>query len=442
MIKYLNLISIFIFFSCKTDLPNYNNTYEEKLTVFANIAIQQITTNMYTMNVGTVHVSNTASITQDIQKEDLIIDNAEIVMNYQNLEGENITIRNCIDQLTDPCFLFDNNSNGYNLINDESLQLPALGDTVKLNVTHDNLSVSAFTILPNSLEVNSSDMSPYLCEGNEIAVDTVITDNFLNFGTSLVDYLVNSGTISIDSLSGFEFSNLYDLVEFNLLNNLDSVAYQNYKNFIIQNPTLSKIKLRDNGNCYIGSFASYPYFRIDFNSNANTSINIVNIALESDRVKSLHENGNNESGEDLNCNGIKGEGSGASYYQNLFYDYACQNESTFDLFKLWKDPITYDEQHRLRFTNPNIWLADTSPIPMMWLYFNYYGLQLINVQVVDQAYYDYFSGDPFVFNNQQNQFILPDSNIENGYGLFSSTLSNSFFIYLDRHPDNINNLSK
>ena len=79
---------------------------------------------------------------------------------------------------------------------------------------------------------------------------------------------------------------------------------------------------------------------------------------------------------------------------------------------------------------------------MMWLYFNYYGLQLINVQVVDQAYYDYFSGDPFVFNNQQNQFILPDSNIENGYGLFSSTLSKSFFIYLDRHPDNINNLSK
>ena len=39
-----------------------------------------------------MHVSNTASITQDIQKEDLIIDNAEIVMNYQNLEGENIEL--------------------------------------------------------------------------------------------------------------------------------------------------------------------------------------------------------------------------------------------------------------------------------------------------------------------------------------------------------------
>ena len=77
---------------------------------------------------------------------------------------------------------------------------------------------------------------------------------------------------------------------------------------------------------------------------------------------------------------------------------------------------------------------------MMWLYFNYYGLQLINVQVVDEAYYDYFTGDPFVFNNQQNQFILPDSNIKNGYGLFSSNLSKSFFIYAKRHPENINDL--
>ena len=46
------------------------------------------------------------------------------------------------------------------------------------------------------------------------------------------------------------------------------------------------------------------------------------------------------------------------------------------------------------------------------------------VQAADQAYYDYFSGDPI----GKNPYILPDSNIEGGYGLFSSTFSKAFFI--------------
>ena len=38
--------------------------------------------------------------------------------------------------------------------------------------------------------------------------------------------------------------------------------------------------------------------------------------------------------------------------------------------------------------------------------------------------YDYLSGDPL----GQNQYIIPDSNIEGGYGLFTSNYSKAFFL--------------
>ena len=60
----------------------------------------------------------------------------------------------------------------------------------------------------------------------------------------------------------------------------------------------------------------------------------------------------------------------------------------------------------------------------MWLYFNYYGKHLVVVQSSDEAYYDYLSGDPL----GQNQYIIPDSNIEGGYGLFTSNYSKAFFL--------------
>mgnify|MGYP004126445441 CR=1 FL=1 len=67
---------------------------------------------------------------------------------------------------------------------------------------------------------------------------------------------------------------------------------------------------------------------------------------------------------------------------------------------------------------------DGFAIPAVFLYFNYYGKHLMMIQSSDKAYYDYLSGDPI----GKNQYILPDSNIENGYGLFSSTFTKPFFI--------------
>lgn len=428
-------INLILFYSCNIELPNTNNSYEEKLTVFSNIELQQLKTDSLIMNIGTIYVSLTAGLDQNIERDSLYIENAYIDMQYTSNQNQNIVISNCNTTSISPCFEYNQEQNGYTLKNGPPLN-PNLGDTVNLEISYQEYEVSAKTKLPNDISISSIDSSPYLCEGDEIPVKTVNTDNFLPVFESLVTFFFNEGIINIDNFNEF---NPYDLI-----NNLDSTNYSKYQEFIenLNDSLLSKIELRDNGNCYIGSFASYPYFRINFESENNTSINIINTALEAERIKSIYEEGNNDTGIDLNCNDIKGEGFNAGYYQNLFYDYACQYDVTFDIFKIWKDDITYDEENRLRFTNPFVWLADTSPIPMMWLYFNYYGLQLINVQIVDEAYYDYFTGDPFVFNNQQNQFILPDSNIKNGYGLFSSNLSKSFFIYAKRHPDNINEIMK
>ena len=65
---------------------------------------------------------------------------------------------------------------------------------------------------------------------------------------------------------------------------------------------------------------------------------------------------------------------------------------------------------------------------MSWLYFNYYGLQLITVQATDINFYNYLQGDPL----ENNIYTLPGSNIEGGYGLFSSHTYEKFYVYLKK----------
>jgi hypothetical protein len=424
MKKILIILSItFILSSCDFNLPTIDNSYEEKLTVFSNVEIQAFDNNNI-MSIDIIHVSLTSGIEQDVQKDSLYINNANLLMTYTSINDDNINIENCTVTDSVQCFRYNSILKGYEFVG--NAQTPHLGDSLFLEVSYSDYKVNAYTLIPENMDISSTDITPYNCNGEAIDVKAIKTDNFNIIFEELSTFFIDKGIITLDEIENI---NLLDII-----NNLDSLNYIKYTDFIIkkiEESSLSKIELKDNGECYIGSFASYPYFRINFerSMNINTSINIINYALEANRIKYIYE----PMGEDINCNEIYSEGDSTGFYENLFYDYGCQSESGIDIFKLWKNEYTFDTESRLRFTNPFVWLADTSPIPMMWLYFNYYGLQLITVQSVDQAYYDYFTGDPFVFNSQQNQFILPDSNIENGYGLFSSSLSKSFFIYADRY---------
>jgi hypothetical protein len=64
---------------------------------------------------------------------------------------------------------------------------------------------------------------------------------------------------------------------------------------------------------------------------------------------------------------------------------------------------------------------------MTWLFFDYYGLHLMTFQATDDATFNYFQGLP-----EFNQYVMPNSNVVNGYGLVSSSASSSFLVYIKR----------
>ena len=43
--------NLILFYSCNIELPNTNNSYEEKLTVFSNIELQQLKPDSLIMNI-------------------------------------------------------------------------------------------------------------------------------------------------------------------------------------------------------------------------------------------------------------------------------------------------------------------------------------------------------------------------------------------------------
>jgi len=167
----------------------------------------------------------------------------------------------------------------------------------------------------------------------------------------------------------------------------------------------------------VGSFASKPYFVLDIDDqeeedNPNLSaIRILSYALE-EKYMGLEPSNDDGTFFDYNQNEIQD-----MTLINTFYD-------TTAVFKIWKGPYFRDENYNPYLLNPFVWTVETSPSPIMWLYFNYYGKHLIVIQSSDDAYYDYLSGDPL----GQNQYLLPDSNIEGGYGLFTSNYSKAFFL--------------
>ena len=172
------------------------------------------------------------------------------------------------------------------------------------------------------------------------------------------------------------------------------------------------------GQCFTGSFASYPIFMIDFKSDDDSKIvRTLTYALDSD-VMGL-EPGTPDDFFDYNRNNKQD-----STFINVIYDTTFANG-------IWKGRYQRDINNNPFRENPYVWSSENSPISMSWLFFNYYGLQKITVQATDNNFDKYLEGDPF----SQNIFTLPGSNIEGGYGMFSSDISKSFYVYLKRGKD-------
>ena len=245
------------------------------------------------------------------------------------------------------------------------------GETYILEVAFEDDTVRSVTTIPANMDFESPDGFTYNCDGEEVDIPGINVDNF-----------------------------------------------------DIQNPlptgTIDTITYRTDG-CYAQSFASVPYFSLQFQEELYSTIQTVTLALEADvrglePYDDLNNNGqfddDSDSWLDYNRNGVRD-----STFTNVIYD-------TSDVFSIWKGSYFRDENNDPRPLSTFVWNITESPTPFTWLNFNYYGLHLVYLQATDDAYFNYFSGDPFGLN----QYALPDSNIEGGYGMFSSSYGRGFYV--------------
>jgi hypothetical protein len=244
------------------------------------------------------------------------------------------------------------------------------GITYTLTVEVGGRTLTAKTNVPKSLEIASNtDLKNYICkDGLTLPIAEINIDNMDKIGEPIPD-------------------------------KVDTLLY-NY------------------GECFTGSFASYPMFMLDFKlDDASKIVRTLTYALDSDEMGL--EPGTPSDFFDYNRNNKQD-----STLINIIYDTTFANT-------IWKGKYQRDINNNPFRENPFVWSNEITPIRMSWLYFNYYGLQKITVQSTDNNFDKYFEGDPF----GQNIYTLPGSNIEGGYGMFSSDISVSFYIYLKRGKD-------
>ena len=369
------ILTIFVFQSC--DFNDTELNYNEQLVVFASI-----TAGLPILD--TVLVSRTASVNEDVITNDLWINDAVVKL---------------INDSTNEILSFNNVGNGQYFPLPETpsneqvttyLNFVIQPDyRYRLVVTHENDSIMAMTTVPDSFKLNSADLGDYECPDGEV---------------------IPTKMVNVNNLEGYSIEHLSQLLldpqDFVIENNIDvdSVVYRF-------------------GDCFTKSFASYPFFGVDFDSDNFQTIKILSFALEAnvrglEPLDSLSTILDPDSGGfvDYNYNGIRD-----SVFVNLIYDNTLG-------FRIWKGSYLRDENSVPYRINPWQWNIETSPTPVMWLYFNYYGYQLMTFRATSQSYFDYFSGDPV----GQNIYLLPDSNFDGGLGVFYSNYSSSFLVYVKR----------
>ena len=391
--KLFIYILFFIFFSC--DLPDNAIEYSEGLVVFGNIELFEINNTSFG-EIDTLRVSLSSSIDANLENANqLYINNADVsITGAFDLDNE---------ELISTIIFTSLNEFGKYYIDEEIEYHIWPNKTYTLNVVYENYEVNGSTTTPDYLTIESIE-DTYNCE--QCSDPTIYGETTCeNAGENWNSELQNIDEINIDN--------------FDYINNETSGSWIFNPNILesyILDGTISSIEMSRFG-CSVGSFASKPYFVLNIEDQLSgenidpSAIRILSYSLE-DKKMGLEPSNDNGSFFDYNENNIQD-----MTLINTFYD-------TTAVFKIWKGPYFRDENYNPYLLNPFIWTVETTPTPIMWLYFNYYGKHLIVVQSSDQAYYDYLSGDPL----GQNQYIIPDSNINGGYGLFTSNYSKAFFL--------------
>ena len=316
--------------------------------------------------IDTVFVARSANLNENVSSKQLWIDEAQVYI-----------IGDTINLLLNPVL----NSPGRYFTN--SNYIFQGGGTYEVRAILGTDTISGITVIPYKMEISPVPESIYTCKGNSYSVPEININNY------------NPATWP--PITGY----------------VDTLTLQQ-------------------GKCFTESFASYPLFKIDFNEEDYETVRIMTLAIDADSVNLepyTDENSDglwneNEYYDDWNQNGIRD-----SCFINLIYDTTYK-----DIYALWKEPFPRGSGQETGWLknspyryNPWPWNVETAPVSMTWLFFDYYGLQLITFQATDDATFNYFQG-----LSEFNQYVMPNSNIVNGYGLVSSSASSSFLIYIKR----------
>ena len=278
---------------------------------------------------------------------------------------------------------YDQDRNYYMAITINENERPLPENEYHLNVNIDGEVYTSSTVIPGDFVL--SNPTPTIsdcwqCNGVPVTVEGITIDN--------------SGEQELDDL-------LYD----RYLNDIDNLITE-----LEDNPNVSDVKYYNDDEtlqgveCYTESFASVPLFSVkipDYPSNTSM-FKITTIALNDDMEESIQDTS-------ISATLFKGE----SHYDEDSNTYYRSNPYAFNLSG-----------------NEDVCIQDgSSIINMSWLFFNYYGPHIVVISAMDENSGDYFEGDPLGFN----PYIAPNSNINNGYGLFSSSNSIFFFVNIVRN---------
>ncbi|MFQ6612991.1 MAG: DUF4249 family protein [Fidelibacterota bacterium] len=234
---------------------------------------------------------------------------------------------------------------------------------------------AAYTVIPNrtyKLEVTWGNQT--------VTAQTTVPDSLTLESIISNEWKCNGKVVPIPALDLHRFENTPEKIELALLTH-------NYSSLV-----MDTVVYRE-GECYTSSFASVPMFLIRWQTKSEPGlIRLVNRALEDDHQNAIVD---------------------TSFSANIF-----------------KGSMLVDEQGFLFRPNPLVSQLSQSVLPFGWMSFNYYGPHLVEIQVADQSYQDYYRGQPL--GQPQNSYLLPQGNIAGGYGLFSSTNSSYFVVYIQK----------
>jgi hypothetical protein len=93
-----------------------------------------------------------------------------------------------------------------------------------------------------------------------------------------------------------------------------------------------------------------------------------------------------------------------------------------------KGSMRKDESGNLFRSKTYTWSSGADIIFFNWLSFNYYGPQVVTIEVTDESLHEYLEGSV----DGYNPFKPPGGNIEGGYGLVYSSYSYSFVVRVDQ----------